>query len=179
MQVKTADALSVEAQDTLALDRAGQGGIHLVMQVKTADALRVEAQDTLERLKDEGGKRGVAVVATGPADGTGFSLTLDEKTDAAKLKDLVTSVLPPNAWSVDQRGREWRISYKASERITIEDQATRQAVETIRNRVDALGVAEPVIQRQSTDRIVVEIPGVDDPSRVKEIIGTTGLLERS
>ena len=113
----------------------------------------------------------------GPADGTGFSLTLDEKTDAAKLKDLVTSVLPPNAWSVDQRGREWRISFKDYERLTIEDQATRQAVETIRNRVDALGVAEPVIQRQGTDRIVVEIPGVDDPSRVKEIIGTTGLLE--
>ena len=154
-----------------------RGGIHLVMQVKTADALRVEAQDTLERLKDEGGKRGVAIVATGPADDTGFSLRLDEKTDAAKLKDLVTSVLPPNAWSVDQRGREWRISYKDSERITIEDQATRQAVETIRNRVDALGVAEPVIQRQGNDRIVVEIPGVDDPSRVKEIIGTTGLLE--
>ena len=154
-----------------------RGGIHLVMQVKTADALRVEAQDTFERLKDEGGKRGVPVVAAGPADGTGFALQVTEKTDAAKLKGLVTAVLPSNAWSVDQRGREWKISYKDSERITIEDQATRQAVETIRNRVDALGVTEPVIQRQGTDRIVVEIPGVDDPSRVKEIIGTTGLLE--
>ena len=154
-----------------------RGGIHLVMQVKTTDALRVEAQDTLERVKDEGAKRGVTIAATSPADDTGFSLRVDEKTDAAKLKDLVTSVLQPNAWSVDQRGREWRISYKDAERITIEDQATRQAVETIRNRVDALGVAEPVIQRQGNDRIVVEIPGVDDPSRVKEIIGTTGLLE--
>jgi preprotein translocase subunit SecD len=153
-----------------------RGGIHLVMQVKTSDALRVEAQDTLEHLKDEGGKRGLVIVPAGPADDTGFALKLDEKTDAAKLKDVVTSVLPTNAWSVDQRGREWKISFKDSERITIEDQATRQAVETIRNRVDALGVAEPVIQRQGTDRIVVEIPGVDDPSRVKEVIGTTGLL---
>ncbi|HEX9126055.1 MAG TPA: protein translocase subunit SecD, partial [Methylomirabilota bacterium] len=153
-----------------------RGGIHLVMQVKTLDALRVEAQDTLEHLKDEGGKRGIAILSAGPADGTGFTLRLDEKTDATKLKELVTSVLPPNAWAVDQRGREWKVSFKDSERITIEDQAARQAVETIRNRVDALGVAEPVIQRQGTDRIVVEIPGVDDPSRVKEIIGTTGLL---
>ena len=80
------------------------------MQVKTVDALRVEAQDALERLKDEGGKRGVTVVAAGPADGTGFTLTLDEKTDAAKLKDLVKSILPPNAWSVDERGREWKIA---------------------------------------------------------------------
>jgi preprotein translocase subunit SecD len=154
-----------------------KGGIHLVMQVKTSDALRVEAQDTLERLRDEGTKRGVAVIPAGPADGTGFSLRLDEKTDQAKLKDLVTAVLPPNSWSVDQRGREWKIGFKDVEKGTIEDLATRQAVETIRTRVDALGVAEPVIQRQGTDRIVVEIPGVDDPSRVKEIIGTTGLLE--
>jgi len=154
-----------------------KGGIHLVMQVKTSDALRVEAQDTLERLKDEGTKRGVAVIPAGPADGTGFTLKLDEKTDQAKLKDLVRSILPPNSWSVDERGREWKIGFKDVERTTIEDLATRQAVETIRTRVDALGVAEPVIQRQGTDRIVVEIPGVDDPSRVKEIIGTTGLLE--
>ncbi len=154
-----------------------KGGIHLVLQVKTADALRVEAQDTLEHLKDEGTKRGIAVTPAGPADGTGFTLKLDEKTDQAKLKDLVKSILPPNSWSVDERGREWKIGFKDVERNAIEDQATRQAVETIRNRVDALGVAEPVIQRQGTDRIVVEIPGVDDPSRVKEIIGTTGLLE--
>ena len=154
-----------------------KGGIHLVLQVKTADALRVEAQDTLEHLKDEGTKRGVAVIPAGPADGTGFTLKLDEKTDQAKLKDLVKSILPANSWSVDERGREWKIGFKDVEKSAIEDQATRQAVETIRNRVDALGVAEPVIQRQGTDRIVVEIPGVDDPSRVKEIIGTTGLLE--
>ncbi len=87
------------------------------------------------------------------------------------------TVLPSTAWSLEERGREWKIGFKDVERNSIEDQATRQAVETIRNRVDALGVAEPVIQRQGTDRIVVEIPGVDDPSRVKEIIGTTGLLE--
>ncbi len=154
-----------------------RGGIHLVMQVKTADALRVEAQDTLEHVKDEGTKRGVAVNPAGPADATGFTLKLDEKTDQAKLKDLVQTVLPSTAWSVEERGREWKIGFKDAERNSIEDQATRQAVETIRNRVDALGVAEPVIQRQGTDRIVVEIPGVDDPSRVKEIIGTTGLLE--
>jgi preprotein translocase subunit SecD len=154
-----------------------RGGIHLVLEVKTADALRVEAQDTLEHLKDEGTKRSVPVIPAGPADATGFTLKLDEKTDQAKLKDLVRTVLPSTAWSIDERGREWKIGFKDVEKNSIEDQATRQAVETIRNRVDALGVAEPVIQRQGTDRIVVEIPGVDDPSRVKEIIGTTGLLE--
>jgi preprotein translocase subunit SecD len=153
-----------------------RGGIHLVMQVKTDDALRVEAQDALEHLRDEAGKRGVALTPAGPADATGFTLNV-EKSDPSKLKDLVKSALPPNAWAVDERGREWKVSLKDAEKIQISDQAVRQAVETIRNRVDALGVAEPVIQRQASDRILVQLPGVDDPSRVKEIIGTTGLLE--
>jgi preprotein translocase subunit SecD len=153
-----------------------RGGIHLVMQVKTADALRVEAQDAAEHLKDEARKRGVVMEAIPPATAEGFAIPVTEKTDAAKLKDLCQSGLSQTDWQIDQRGREWRVSLRTPARMQIEDQAVRQAVETIRNRVDALGVAEPVIQRQSTDRILVQLPGVDDPSRVKEIIGTTGLL---
>jgi preprotein translocase subunit SecD len=154
-----------------------KGGIHLVMQVKTGDALKVEAQDAVEHLKDEAGKRGVTLGPIPPPDAQGFTINLSEQTDPAKLKDLVKTALSGTDWSVDERGREWRVSLKDPARIQIEDQAVRQAIETIRNRVDALGVAEPVIQRQGTDRVVVELPGVDDPSRVKEIIGTTGLLE--
>ncbi len=154
-----------------------RGGIHLVMQVKTSDALRVEAQDALEHVKDEAGKRGVALTPAGPADATGFVLALNEKSEPTKLRDLLKTALPPNAWDVSERGREWKVSLKDVERSAIEDQAVRQAVETVRNRVDALGVAEPFIGRQGTDRILIQLPGVDDPGRVKEIIGTTGLLE--
>jgi preprotein translocase subunit SecD len=154
-----------------------RGGIHLVMQVKTSDALRVEAQDALEHVRDEAGRRGVTVTPVGPADASGFALAIDEKTDTPKLRDLLKTALPPNAWDVSERGREWRVSLKDVERLAIEDQAVRQAVETVRNRVDALGVAEPFIGRQGTDRILIQLPGVDDPARVKEIIGTTGLLE--
>jgi preprotein translocase subunit SecD len=154
-----------------------RGGIHLVMQVVTADALRVEAQDVLEHVKDEAGKRGATVNPAGPADATGFTFRIDEKTETTKLRDLLKASLPPNAWDVSERGREWKVSLKDPERMVIEDQAVRQAVETVRNRVDALGVAEPFIGRQGTDRILIQLPGVDDPARVKEIIGTTGLLE--
>lgn len=154
-----------------------RGGIHLVMQVVTADALRVETQDVLEHVKDEAGKRGVALSPAGPADASGFTLKIDEKTETAKLRDLLKASLPPNAWDVSERGREWKVSLRDAERMVIEDQAVRQAVETVRNRVDALGVAEPFIGRQGSDRILIQLPGVDDPARVKEIIGTTGLLE--
>jgi preprotein translocase subunit SecD len=154
-----------------------RGGIHLVMEVKTADALRVETQDALEHVKDEAGKRGVALTPAGPADASGFVLALNEKSEPTKLRDLLKTALPPNAWDISERGREWKVSLKDSERLSIEDQAVRQSVETVRNRVDALGVAEPFIGRQGTDRILIQLPGVDDPGRVKEIIGTTGLLE--
>ena len=62
---------------------------------------------------------------------------------------------------------------------TIRDLAVRQGLETIRNRVDQFGVSEPIIQRQGLegDRIVVQLPGVDDPARVKEIIHSTAFLE--
>ena len=100
-----------------------KGGIHLVLQVKTSDALRVEAQDTLEHLKDEGAKRGVA----GPAGpGRRHGLHPDARREdgpAAKLKDLVKSILPPNSWSVDERGREWKIASRTSSGRAIEDQA--------------------------------------------------------
>lgn len=154
-----------------------KGGIHLVLQVKTGDALRVEAQDAAEHLRDEAAKRGVVIGTIPPATAEGFTIPLVETTEPAKLNDLVKSALAPNDWAVEERGREWRVTFRDSAKFQIEDQAARQAVETIRNRVDALGVAEPVIQRQGNDRIVVQLPGVDDPSRVKEIIGTTGFLE--
>ena len=164
------------AKNGLKLGLDLKGGIHLVMQVKTDDALRVEAQDAVEHIKDEAGKRGVTLPALPLPDSTGFTIPIDEKTDRSKLKELLKAALS-NDWNVDERGSEWRVSFKDPARIQIQDQAVRQAVETIRNRVDALGVAEPVIQRQGNDRILVQLPGVDDPSRVKEIIGTTGLLE--
>jgi preprotein translocase subunit SecD len=59
----------------------------------------------------------------------------------------------------------------------LRDQAVSQALETIRNRIDQLGVSEPLLQRQGADRLVVELPGVDDPDRIKNLIKVTAILE--
>jgi preprotein translocase subunit SecD len=154
-----------------------RGGIHLVMQVKAEDALRAEASDSAEHLKTEAGKRGVTIGTVNPATGDGFTITMDEGVSPAAVSELVKSALSPTDWAADQSGREMRVTFREPARLEIEAQALRQAVETIRNRVDALGVAEPAIQPQGRDRIVIQLPGVDDPARVKDIIGTTGLLE--
>jgi preprotein translocase subunit SecD len=154
-----------------------RGGIHLVMQVKAEDALRAEATDAGEHLKTEAGKRGVTLGTVNPATHEGFTITMGEGVSPAAVSDLVKSALSPTDWAADQSGREMRVTFRDPARIEIEEQTLRQAVETIRNRVDALGVAEPAIQPQGRDRIVIQLPGVDDPARVKDIIGTTGLLE--
>ncbi|MBK9088730.1 MAG: protein translocase subunit SecD [Holophagales bacterium] len=154
-----------------------RGGIHLVMQVKAEDALRAEASDAAEHLKTEAGKRGVAIGTVNPATGEGFTITLGDAVSPAAVSDLVKTALSPTDWQSDQSGREMRVTFREPARMEIEAQTLRQAVETIRNRVDALGVAEPSIQPQGNDRIVIQLPGVDDPARVKDIIGTTGLLE--
>ena len=112
-----------------------------------------------------------------PATADGFTITMGENVSPAAVSDLVKSALSPTDWAADQSGREMRVTFREPARIEIEAQTLRQAVETIRNRVDALGVAEPSIQPQGNDRIVIQLPGVDDPARVKDIIGTTGLLE--
>ncbi len=154
-----------------------RGGIHLVMQVKSEDALRAEASDAAEHLKSEAGKRGVKLGTVNPATHEGFTITMGDDVSPSGVSDLVKSALSPTDWAADQSGREMRVTFREPARISIEGQALRQAVETIRNRVDALGVAEPAIQPQGNDRIVIQLPGVDDPARVKDIIGTTGLLE--
>lgn len=154
-----------------------RGGIHLVMQVKAEDALRAEASDAAEHLKTEAGKRGVAIGTVNLATGEGFTITMGEGISPAAVSELVKTALSPTDWASDQSGREMRVTFKDPARMEIEAQTLRQAVETIRNRVDALGVAEPSIQPQGDDRIVIQLPGVDDPARVKDIIGTTGLLE--
>ena len=59
----------------------------------------------------------------------------------------------------------------------MEDNAVSQAVETIRNRVDEFGVSEPLIAREGSDRILVQLPGIDDPKRVKDLIKNTAFLE--
>src|SRR5213075_1293437 len=66
---------------------------------------------------------------------------------------------------------------KTASQTAIERDTIEHAVETIRNRVDALGVTEPIIAPESGNRIVIQLPGVDDPARVKDIIKTTAVLQ--
>jgi preprotein translocase subunit SecD len=152
-----------------------KGGIHLVLQVQTGDAFKVEADDAIARLSEENKAQSLglgAIERTGPAS---FTVAVGSNTDVDKLQEMVKRNLPN--WGFTREGTIWSFGLTALARKALSDEAVQQAVETIRNRIDQFGVSEPVIAREGEDRIVVQLPGVDDPKRVKDIIKSTAFLE--
>ena len=152
-----------------------RGGIHLVLQVNTGDAVKAERDDAVETLKNQAKDLGIGAVEL-PSD-TSFAVAVAGQTDTAKLDDVVKRFLPD--WNVSTAGGKWTFALKDPARRQIEDNAVSQAVETIRNRIDEFGVAEPLIVREGFDRILVQLPGIDDPKRVKDLIKNTAFLELS
>jgi len=152
-----------------------RGGIHLVLQVNTKDALKAERDDAVETLKNQTKDLGLGAVEM-PTD-TSFAVAVGGQTDTAKLDDVVKRFLPD--WNVSTAGGKWTFALKDPARRQIEDNAVAQAVETIRNRIDEFGVSEPLIVREGFDRILVQLPGIDDPKRVKDLIKNTAFLELS
>jgi preprotein translocase subunit SecD len=154
-----------------------KGGIHLVLQVNTQDAVRAEVDDAMERVRVDLAEKGAAPTTLQRLpEGNGFRFRPAQNTPAKTLDKVIDDRLAEFKVS---RGPEITATLKPEVARAIRDIAVRQGLETIRNRVDQFGVAEPVIQRQGIegDRIVVQLPGVDDPARVKEIIHSTAFLE--
>jgi preprotein translocase subunit SecD len=167
--------LATPLKDKIHLGLDLKGGIHLVMQVLTDDAITAETDQEILRFT-EVFKKNAITFQTASKDAPGRFTFLGVNTDQeGKIRDLI-----------DQYTRDWDYSFtadrlafniKALAADAVRDQAVVQTLETIRNRVDTFGVSEPLIQRQGTNRIVVELPGVDDPERVKDIIKVTAVLK--
>ncbi len=154
-----------------------RGGIHLVLRVNTDDAVRAEVDDAMERARgDLTGKGFPPAEMQRLESGTGFSFRPLPNTDPRELDKLVEERLLDFAV---ERGAVYTATLRPEVLRAVRDMAVRQGLETIRNRVDQFGVAEPQIQRQGMegDRIVVQLPGVDDPARVKDLIRATAFLE--
>jgi preprotein translocase subunit SecD len=150
-----------------------RGGIHLVLQVNTADALKAERDDAVETLKNQTKDAAIGAIEL-PTD-TSFAIGITPQTDLTKLEEAAKRFLPD--WNYSTGGGKWTFTLKEPARRQTEENAVAQAVETIRNRVDEFGVAEPLIAREGADRILVQLPGIDDPKRVKDLIKNTAFLE--
>ncbi len=160
---------------TLGLDL--QGGIHMVMEVEEARAVEIAVDRTVTALQDQLVDKKIPVESvkrTGPEVITIQFQNADLKAQIQKLiDDYPTFTERESAGSATSL--VWELRDAESKRI--KDSAINQALETIRNRIDQFGVAEPVVQRQGLNQIVVQLPGVKEPKRAKDLIKETALLE--
>jgi preprotein translocase subunit SecD len=154
-----------------------QGGIHLVLGVDADKYVANQTERAAEDLKGGLERKGVGVKRVARE---GLSTVVVELANPSNWNDALTVVAEFTAFEVGQRDdKAGRFTLAMRERhvAQLRDDAVRQGVETIRNRIDQFGVAEATITRQGTDRILIQLPGVQDPERAKALIGKTALLE--
>jgi len=154
-----------------------QGGIHLVLGVDVDKYVASQTERAAEDLKSGLERKGVGIKRV---IREGLSTIVVELANITNWNDALTVAAEFGAFEVAQRDdKAGRFTLAMRERqITqLRDDAVRQGVETIRNRIDQFGVAEATITRQGVDRILIQLPGVQDPDRAKALIGKTALLE--
>jgi preprotein translocase subunit SecD len=155
-----------------------RGGVHFLMQVDMKAALDKRAEalaGEMRSLMRENNVRHAGINRSGQSVELRFR---DEDTRRA-AQDLIADQLPDLAVVAAGEGSDLRLTARLAPEAArrVQDQALKQNITTLQNRVNELGVAEPVIQQQGLDRVVVQLPGVQDTAKAKDIIGRTATLE--
>src|SRR5437588_4893867 len=159
-----------------------KGGTHLILQVQVNDAVKVDADNAIERLKQDLRARKINYTEITQPDPVNHPEMIAIKgvppEAASDLRSIVSDRLPEYNLNSGAENT-WTLAMKPQALAELKTRAVSQAIETIRNRIDQLGVSEPVIQEHGLGQyqILVQLPGVDDPARVKEIMQSTAMLE--
>ncbi|MEJ6004064.1 protein translocase subunit SecD [Paucibacter sp. AS339] len=155
-----------------------RGGVHFLMQVDMKSALTKKAEsltgDARTMLRDKNIRHaGIS------RDGNAVVIAFREEAVRKQAEDVLSGQLPDVQWVPSNAGLDLRLTgtLKPKAEIAVQDAALNQNITTLHNRVNELGVAEPVIQKQGRDRVVVQLPGVQDTAKAKDIIGRTATLE--
>ncbi|MBJ6723562.1 protein translocase subunit SecD [Geomesophilobacter sediminis] len=157
-----------------------QGGTHLVMGVETQKAVEGQLDLIATDIEDSLNEQKVRFKKVGKISSDRVQVTLYDSASADAVQKLVKKKYPdlellPATNEGGFVNMQLRINEKEAQ--VRKDRAVAQALETIRNRIDQFGVAEPIIQREGIDHIVVQLPGIKDPKRAIELIGKTARLE--
>ena len=163
-------------KEKIALGLDLRGGMHLVLRVRVEDALRADRDKVIERITEAAREAGVQAITAQPIDNTSFAVQAPP--DAREKLDKARQDTSPE-WNLAVEGGRYVFRLAPNERQRLADMAVRQAQQTIENRINAFGVAESSTQRQGLggDRLVVQIPGVEDPARIKRLLQSTAFLE--
>jgi preprotein translocase subunit SecD len=168
-----------------------KGGSHLVLEVQVQDAVRGDAEQVVERMKEEMRKQNISYTSmevtnlpdsSAPADAENVSITVKgiPATSTSAFRSLVNDRYSTYVLTA-LNSTDYTMKLKPSDLIALKRDTVQRTMDTISNRINGLGLAESSVQqygRAGADyEILVQLPGVDDPGRVKELIGTAAVLE--
>ena len=159
-------------QVSLGLDL--QGGSHLLLEVEVDSVLKERLEALVDTMRTTLRKARISYGGLG-VDGLTAGVTIKDKSQGEQARQLLREIDTTLSVSIDD---DARITLEMTEQA-IRDRrsaAIEQSIEIVRRRIDETGVREPTIQRQGEDRILVQLPGVDDPERVKRLLGKTAKL---
>ncbi len=154
-----------------------QGGIHMVLQVDEDRAVEIAVDRAVNAVLDALTGQDLAITSVDRSGHTRIEIRFEEQ----ELKEKIQKTLEdfPAYFPVEKAGSPGALVYelRESEVKRIKTSSIDQALETIRNRIDQFGVREPLVARQGLNQIVVQLPGIKDPDRAKELIKETAILE--
>ena len=155
-----------------------RGGVHFMLQVDMAAALTKKAEsyagDIRTALRDKNIRHGGIT-----RDGQSIDIKVRDEATQTAARNLIADQFADLQTVSTPDGNEFRLRATIKPEATrrVQEQALKQNIVTLHNRINELGVAEPVIQQQGLDRIVVQLPGVQDTAKAKDILGRTATLE--
>lgn len=155
-----------------------RGGVHFLMQVDMKAALNKAAERFVGDFRIALRKERISYVGV-TREGEVVKINFNNEAELVKAKAIISKEYPNLTLTETTSGEEKVLaaSLNLVEQKTIQDFAIKQNIQTLHNRINELGVAEPIIQQQGADRVVVQLPGVQDTAKAKEILGRTATLE--
>ena len=155
-----------------------KGGVHLVMRVNTDDALRISTTSVSEQLREAMSAAGAPALNISVTSPTSFRVEGVPQANDSQFRASADELAGTNYDRNPLAGGSYEFRLKQSVERDLRNQAVEQAMQTIDRRVNALGVTEPSIARQSNgEQLLVQMPGLTDVARAKEIIRSTAILE--
>jgi preprotein translocase subunit SecD len=174
--------------DNIRLGLDLKGGTHLVLEIQVQDAVKADADQTAERLKDDLKKQNIQwssmdtpdVAKVEDADNVAITIKGVPSTQSSSFRSLVSERYP-NYILTAINSTDYTLKLKPTDLQDLKVDTVKRAVDTIGNRIDQLGLAEKSVQQYGEAgkkyEVLVQLPGVDDPARAKELIGTAAVLE--
>lgn len=154
-----------------------QGGLHLVMGVDVKGVVSESTQRLVKVLESEINKDGVSGVAVSTPNSESGEIIITHTGRLAEINKLIDDRYPTMLQVLESNDTEVKVRYFDSYMAEYKDRVIQQAIETIRNRIDEFGVAEPSISKQGEERILIQLPGIADAEKAKALINTAAKLD--